>query len=124
MDRKRDELIVKVDVDREVTWDEVNRKSRIPKGDASTAVKRMKEVFGIKRRTPRFKPARLLKHRQSIRERLYGSFYMGASIWELLYGSFYMRACTVRYQCVTNALLVRYSVRYPSALPPFSLVLQ
>ena len=58
MDRKRDELIVKVDVDREVTWDEVNRKSRIPKGDSSTAVKRMKEVFGIKRRTPRFKATR------------------------------------------------------------------
>ena len=52
MDRKRDELIVKVDVDREVTWDEVNRKSRIPKGDASTDAKRMKEAFGIKRRTP------------------------------------------------------------------------
>ena len=61
MDCKRDELIVKVDVDREVTWDEVNRKSRIPKGDASTAAKRIKEVFGIKRRTPRFKPAPLLK---------------------------------------------------------------
>ena len=64
MDRKRDELIVKVDVDREVTWDEVNRKSRIPKGDSSTAAKRMKEAFGIKRRTPRFKPAPLRKHRQ------------------------------------------------------------
>ena len=51
-------------------------------------------------------------------ERLYGSFYMEASIWELLYGSFYMRACTMRYQCVTNALLMRYSVRYPNALPP------
>ena len=61
MDCKRDELIVTVDVDREVTWDEVNRKSRIPKGDASTAAKRIKEVFGIKRRTPRFKPAPLLK---------------------------------------------------------------
>ena len=64
MDRKRDELIVNVDVDREVTWDDVNRKSRVPKGDASTAAKRMKEVFGIRRRTPRFKPAPLLKHRQ------------------------------------------------------------
>ena len=64
MDRKRDELIVKVDVDREVTWDEANRKSRVPKGNASTAAKHMKEAFGIKRRTPRFKPAPLLKHRQ------------------------------------------------------------
>ena len=64
MDRKRDELIVNVDVDREVTWDDVNRKSRVPKEDASTAIKHMKEVFGIKRRTPRFKPTPLLKHRQ------------------------------------------------------------
>ena len=64
MDRKRDKLIGKVDVDREVTWDEVNRNSRIPKGDASTAAKRMKEGFGIKRRTLRFKPAPLLNHRQ------------------------------------------------------------
>ena len=64
MDRKRDELIVKVDVDREVTWDEVNRKSRVPKGDASTAAKHMKEAFGIKRRTPRFKPTPFRKHRQ------------------------------------------------------------
>ena len=62
MDRKRDELIVKVDADREITWDEVIRKSRVPKGDASTAAKRMKEVFGIKRRTPRFRPAPRLKH--------------------------------------------------------------
>ena len=64
MDRKRDELIVKVDVDREVTWDEVNRKSRVPKGDASTAAKHMKEAFGIKRRFPRFKPTPFLRHRQ------------------------------------------------------------
>ena len=55
MDRKRDELIAKVDGDREVTWDEVIRKSRVPKGDASTAAKRMKETFGIHRRIPRLK---------------------------------------------------------------------
>ena len=35
--RKRDDLIVKVDCDREVTWDEVIRKARVPKGDVSTA---------------------------------------------------------------------------------------
>jgi len=56
--------VLKLYYDREVTWDEVNRKSRVPKGDASTAAKRMKEAFGIKRRTPRFKPTPLLKHRQ------------------------------------------------------------
>ena len=39
---KRDDLIVKVDWDREVSWDEVIRKSRVPKGDASTAAKRIK----------------------------------------------------------------------------------
>jgi len=66
MDRKRDELIVKVDVDREVTWDEVNRKLRVPKGDVSTAATRMKQASGIKRRTPRFKPAPLLKRRQEV----------------------------------------------------------
>ena len=58
MDRKRDELIAKVDGDREVTWDEIIRKPRVPKGDASTAAKRMKETFGIQRRTPRLKPFR------------------------------------------------------------------
>ena len=58
MDRKRDELIVKADGDREVTWDVVIRKSRVPTGDASTAAKRMKESFGIKRRPPRLKPSR------------------------------------------------------------------
>ena len=58
--------VLKLYYDREVTWDEVNRKSRIPKGDASTAAKRMKEAFGIKRRTPRFKPTPLLKHRQEL----------------------------------------------------------
>ena len=55
---KRDDLIVEVDWDREVSWDEVIRKSRVPKGDASTAAKRMKEAFGITRRTSRFKPTR------------------------------------------------------------------
>ncbi len=58
MDRKRDELIAKVDGEREVTWEEVIRKSRVPKGDVSTAAKRMKEAFGIKRRPPRMKPSR------------------------------------------------------------------
>ena len=47
-----------MDGDREVTWDEVNRKSRVPKGVASRAAQRMKEAFGIKRRTPRFKATR------------------------------------------------------------------
>ena len=139
MDRKRDELIVNVDVDREVTWDDVNRKSRVPKGDASTAAKHESvymraSIWGLLYRSFYMGQQSTQRTQQStygslymgacIWERLYGSFYMGASIWELLYGSFYMRACTVRYQCVTNALLVRYSVRYPSALPPFSLVLQ
>ena len=54
MDRKHDDLIVKVDWDREVTWDEVIHKLRVPKGDVSTAATRMKQAFGIKRRTPRF----------------------------------------------------------------------
>ena len=58
MDRKRDELIVKADGSREITWEEVIRKARVPKGDVSTASKRMKEAFGIKRRTPRLKPSR------------------------------------------------------------------
>ena len=35
MDRKHDDLIVKVDWDREVTWDEVIHKLRVPKGDVS-----------------------------------------------------------------------------------------
>ena len=43
-------MIVKVDCDREVTWDEVIRKARVPKGNVSTAAKRMKQAFGIKRR--------------------------------------------------------------------------
>ena len=58
MDRKRDELIVKADGSWEVTWDEIIRKSRVPEGDASTAAKRMKGTFGIKRRNPRLKPIR------------------------------------------------------------------
>ena len=58
MDRKRDALIAKADGDREVTWDEIIRKSRVPKGDVSTAAKHMKETFGIQRRTPGLKPFR------------------------------------------------------------------
>ena len=58
IDRKRDELIVRPDGEREVTWEEVIRKARVPKGDVSTAAKRMKEAFGIQRRTPRLKPSR------------------------------------------------------------------
>ena len=54
MDRKRDGLIVKADGGREVTWDEIIRESRVPEGDASTAAKRMKGTFGIKRRNPRW----------------------------------------------------------------------
>ena len=58
MDRKRDALIAKADGDRKVMWDEVIRKSRVPKGDASTAAKRVKDTFGIQRRIPRLKPFR------------------------------------------------------------------
>ena len=62
MDRKRDALIAKADGDREVTWDEIIRKSRVPKGDVSTAAKHMKETFGIQRRTPGLKPFLSLIH--------------------------------------------------------------
>ena len=58
LDRKHDDLIVKVDWDREVTWDEVSHKLRVPKADVSTAATLMKQAFGIKRRTPRFKATR------------------------------------------------------------------
>ena len=93
MDRKRDELIVNVDVDREVTWDDVNRKSRVPKGDASTAAKH--ESVYMRASIWELLYGSFYMGQQSTQrtqQSTYGSLYMGACIWERLYGSFYMGA--------------------------------
>ena len=58
MNRVRDELITKTDGEREITWDEVVHKSRVPTVDRSTASKHMKEAFGVQARRPRAKLTR------------------------------------------------------------------
>ena len=58
LDRVRDELITKADTNYEVTWDDVIRKSRVPKVDRSTAAKHMKKSgFRVQWRAPRLKPS-------------------------------------------------------------------
>ena len=57
MARKSNELLVKTDGVQEMTWEEIIRKLRVPKGDASTAIKHMQKAFSIKRRHPCLKPS-------------------------------------------------------------------
>ena len=58
IDRVRDELITKTKGEREITWDEVIRKSRVPNVERSTAAKLMQAQFGVKARRPRAKLTR------------------------------------------------------------------
>ena len=58
MDRVRNELITKADGEREVTWGEVIRKSRVATVDRSTAAKHMHAELGVKPRRPRAKLTR------------------------------------------------------------------
>jgi hypothetical protein len=55
MDRVRDEIITKAKGEREVTWEEIIRKSRVPTVDRSTAAKHMKKSLGVKPHRPRAK---------------------------------------------------------------------
>jgi len=58
MNRVRDEIITKAKGEREVTWGEIIRKSRVPAVERSTAAKRMKSELGVQPRRPRAKLTR------------------------------------------------------------------
>ncbi|MBN70118.1 MAG: hypothetical protein CME32_12675 [Gimesia sp.] len=58
MDRTRDKLITKADCEREISWDEVVRKSRVPTVDRTTAANHMKKEFGVQAMRPRAKLTR------------------------------------------------------------------
>ena len=58
MNQVRRDLLAKADGEHEVTWEQIIRKSRVPKVDASTVAKHMKKRFGVQARSPRLKPSR------------------------------------------------------------------
>ena len=57
-DRTRDKLITQADGEREISWDEVVRKSRVPAVHRTTVVNHMKRELGIQAMRPRAKLTR------------------------------------------------------------------
>ena len=58
MDRARDKLITQGDREREISWDEVVRKVRVPSVHRTTAAKHMLRELGVKALRPRAKLTR------------------------------------------------------------------
>ena len=73
MDRARDKLITQGDREREISWDEVVRKVRVPSVHRTTAAKHMLRELGVKALRPRAKLTRSKideAERKRIRNRL------------------------------------------------------